>query len=327
MPDIIDTTNLPWQIKTAIKYISDYGTESSAALAKQKEIAERSYKIQQYNTYHYYLASTEIKFKRKGDYRIERTNPGSIYQDYIVLESIESLQEWRNKEAAILEANNVIAANNAKAADRLISLIEGLGIKTKHPDPKSRASTWKKPSVTKNWVSELRAEFQLADKQGDVVGYWDKLIERVKKQNEQEAEAKKKLDAETAAQEKQVKLQAMILGLVKKYDLDVSKGLPGKEEIIDVLLGKDKYLRFAHFLQLNRGDWSDGYDYANTGLNGFKVESITDRAIYDEISGYISSSDGDCDGRVFRDCEFNYSVIFGMANQELYKDYIGLSNL
>ena len=93
-----------------------------------------------------------------------------------------------------------------------------------------------------------------------------------------------------------------------------------KQEILDAILEKNKYLRLAHYLRMNRGDWTDGYDYAETGLSGFVVETEVDSEIEKDITHHINNWDGD--GRIFRDCEYNYNVIFGMVEDEqLMKDY------
>ena len=58
--------------------------------------------------------------------------------------------------------------------------------------------------------------------------------------------------------------------------------MPSAEDILDVILEKDKYLRLAHYLLKNREDWNDGYSYAESGLNGFDVETETDKLIEDD---------------------------------------------
>ncbi len=95
------------------------------------------------------------------------------------------------------------------------------------------------------------------------------------------------------------------------------------EEIREAILSKDKYLRLAYYLEKNRGDWNDGYDYAATGLHGFVVEegNSLDQDIYDCINECIESgNDGDIDGRIFRDCEYNYSRLYGFVTSQALLD-------
>jgi len=90
---------------------------------------------------------------------------------------------------------------------------------------------------------------------------------------------------------------------------------------IEATLLKNKYLRLAYYLNKNRNDWSDGHSYAESGLSGFAVEKQIDSDIYNDISSYID--DGwDGDGRVFRDCKYNYTVLYGMVEDKSLVDLI-----
>ena len=105
-------------------------------------------------------------------------------------------------------------------------------------------------------------------------------------------------------------------------ELGIKYGTEFKEidDAIDSMLGRDKYLRLAYWLEKNRGDWSDGPEYARVGMEGFKIDPAKpeDAAISKEIWGFISDWDGD--GRVFRDCTWNYSTLYGMADADLRAD-------
>jgi len=54
----------------------------------------------------------------------------------------------------------------------------------------------------------------------------------------------------------------------------------------------------------NRIDWSDGPDIVRSELRHFAVENDIDKLIYECLSNCVDNWDGD--GRVFRDCEYNY---------------------
>lgn len=109
--------------------------------------------------------------------------------------------------------------------------------------------------------------------------------------------------------------------MLAKYDLDLDKDWV---DILESVINKDKYLRLAHYLEKNRGDWSDGCEYAEYGLEGFKIEIDEDSLIYDDINFYIDNWIDYVDGRCFRDCKYNYNVLYTMVvnkNPDLYKDY------
>ena len=59
-------------------------------------------------------------------------------------------------------------------------------------------------------------------------------------------------------------------------------------------------------------------------MYGFEVETKEDQEIYDNIYSYIENWSDYLDGRCFRDCEYNYDVLYGMVEEQepdLYKDY------
>jgi hypothetical protein len=94
------------------------------------------------------------------------------------------------------------------------------------------------------------------------------------------------------------------------------------------ILKKDKYLALAYYLEKNRNDWNDGCRYAEIGLCMFTVETEEDQKIFDNIQEFIDDWDMDGDGRCFRDCEYNYNVLYGMVKDEsLLKDIEHLKDL
>jgi len=107
--------------------------------------------------------------------------------------------------------------------------------------------------------------------------------------------------------------------LLAKYDLDLTQDW---EDLLDIVINKNKYLYLAYYLEKNRGDWNDGYSYAETGLDNFTIENELDQDIHNDIYSYIENWDGD--GRVFRDCNYNYSYLYGIVadlESDLYKDF------
>ena len=132
------------------------------------------------------------------------------------------------------------------------------------------------------------------------------------------SEMKKVKDEEAKKElEKKVKEENRILALLlAKYDLDIDCEW---RDLMDAITEKNKYLDLAYALEKNRGDWNEGYDYAESGLNRFKVVTEQDQEIYDNIYSYF---DDFCDGRVFRDCEWNYGRLYGLVdNNDLMKDF------
>jgi hypothetical protein len=138
------------------------------------------------------------------------------------------------------------------------------------------------------------------------------IAQWAKKKIEEDAAKQRAIEAEQKAVEAEKRRGTLVL----KYELPYEATW---DAILNELLGKNKYLRLAHYLQLNRGDSSDGYAYASEGLDGFKAESDEDKAIHRDLYGCIEDWDGD--GRVFRDTSWNYDRLFAMVPEKLMADY------
>jgi hypothetical protein len=187
--------------------------------------------------------------------------------------------------------------------------------------PRSRRP-WDTISVDSEWAITLGSHIPVYDD-------WPRLESQYKTWLRECDEWRAKLDAEVRAQkqakeahEKEIEREVVRREMVARH------GLPEVTTLHDVrwvLLNKNKYLRLAHFLEANRGDWSEGCDYAETGLNGFTVETDEDREIQKEISALCSDWDGD--GRCFRDCKWNYGALYQKVPPELLADYQKVAGL
>lgn len=233
--------------------------------------------------------------------------------------------ETYNKALEIHTKNIIAIDNNKQIIKRIKSIMNYVGIFETYSmiDSKSRARC--KPYIKHQagYIDDLNRTCKTDDGwslcESDyhrMVSDIDKYIQECVKQEEKEKFDKQRIEA---SKENELKRAALVV----KYQLDYTASW---EKILDVILGKDKYLRLAHYLQMNRSDWSAGYYYAKCGLSVFAIENDIDREIHDEIQSLITDWDGD--GRCFRDCKWNYNVIFGLVTDPLLKyDYdIALSN-
>jgi hypothetical protein len=251
----------------------------------------------------------------------ERTDSGYFRRDR-TLEEIEA-HVMKLLDDGIAKAREIHALNvpkieiNTKIKEGLTKQMAMLGFKNSYSmrDPKSRAMYPKMITSSAGYINDLQkqcstysdidaAERYYKCKKQDLENYL-----KAKKQEKAKIEAEKQKEIE-----KQKTLRELALFQVK-YNLGAESSW---DDILEVILTKDKYLRLAYFLEKNREDWNDGYSYAECGLNGFVAESVLDNEIEAEIQSLINNWDGD--GRVFRDCEHNYGEIYGLADGELYKD-------
>jgi len=102
--------------------------------------------------------------------------------------------------------------------------------------------------------------------------------------------------------------------------LDIKDDDVSWSKILYILKESNKYYYLAAAMEDTRGDWSDGFGRVEDALENFTVETDLDKEIYDDV--YDSCYDRECglDGRVFRDCEYDYCYIFqNCVEQEFYQ--------
>lgn len=225
---------------------------------------------------------------------------------------------------SVVEQNKVIISRNERIKARLIEVITNAGL-PKTVSVRRARSRYKWDSVETDWYSAVSRHIPTNDQWAllqDSYKSWISQCDSWERRINEERAAK-----ERAAREEKRKVEVEIFrrAMVAKYGMDAEAGMWSVREKI---LSANKYLRLAHYLHLNRSDWSEGCDYARQGLREFTVEFGIDREIADEIRGFCDDWDGD--GRVFRDCKWNYTRLFEMVEErtaDLMADYRKLQEL
>jgi hypothetical protein len=316
-----DDEKLSYKGKLAVSYLLDAITESANEVEKYKAAAQKDWKIIPYKSYLYYSYQFEYQYESTSIWGIRkeeklREASQGVYDSYQFVDKIELIDEIWEKDKAIYAENLEIAKNNLASFNGLIDLIKLMGIETRCKNPKSRKTIpdW----MDCEFVTELKSKCRVyAPSLPDWSGFKRKVEEQVQKR--QAAERAKELEEEK--KKKEAEKTKLFLELIKKYDLTFPNGMPNVHEMTEAILSKDKYLYLAHYLQQNRNDWSDGYDYAEIGLRGFKIEGDLDREIHRQISELINEPD--IDGRVFRPI---YERLFSMVDQDLLSSYVKLKD-
>jgi hypothetical protein len=226
------------------------------------------------------------------------------------------LDEIYEKDKFIKEDNKLAIINNTKVYERTYTILKSLGLPDKEYVLKSPRSSHK-TEQTAGWLTSISSAIPKNDYVNLESSYKDKceVINKLKKQQEQEESQKQKLLEQEESKKKELKL---LVSLGIKYSQEFDR----IDDAVSYILSQDRYLCLAYYLEKNRGDWNDGASYAEQGLDKFTIIEPIDQAIYDEIQGHIEDWRGD--GRIFRDCSYNYSTLYGMANQDLYKDLCDL---
>jgi membrane-associated HD superfamily phosphohydrolase len=256
-------------------------------------------------------------FKAKAYYgsaELIKTEAALIERKQALLDKLEQCKQ----DCIKVEQDSAEAIANNQAIHQKVKLImQHIGINGtyRERDTKSRSTYPKYNTVAAGYLFDLTRDIPTAVKGGKpdfertkyyIEQEFNKVLSQVRK-TEQEENAKKAL----------VQKQHQIALLRAKYTPD--DAMSSAWLIRENILKQDKYLALAYYLEKNRNDWSDGYSYAEAGLNMFSVETEEDQLIVHEIESLIE--DWDDDGRCFRDCAYNYGVLYGMVkNEQLLKD-------
>lgn len=236
-------------------------------------------------------------------------------------ENKEAFRGFINALAAVDEAthkeNLRRVENNQQTERSIFNLLERIGINQKYYGYSSKRSSkqthqyYEFPSEIRRQIPTLYSENNMEELAAAKIKAFAEIYDRELKKIREARIQKEKEEAERLSNKK-------LALLLAKYDLSLECEW---SDVLEAIINKDKYLRLGHYLESNRNDWNEGCDSAETGLGGFHVETTEDQDIYDDISSYLGEN-WDCDGRVFRDCRYNYSVLYGMVQDNgLYDDY------
>ena len=222
---------------------------------------------------------------------------------------------------AVHQANLEIIEHNKVVVSKITALMKAVGIPDKYSNSyfkTSRSRTKTTETSKAGYLQDIDRNIKTSQ---ESIPTKDSMMSGV--DNKYRAIYDKiRLEETKAEREKQAREELHKIALLRaKYTPDDASS--DGWSIREAILSKDKYLHLAYWLERNRGDWSDGYGYAETGLNGFTVEdgNVVDQEIYDCIQECIDSGEDGIDGRIFRDCEYSYGVLYGMVqDQTLLED-------
>lgn len=258
---------------------------------------------------------------------------GKVSLDVVKKQAEDAIVAARAEIARVEALNAENVKNNDTLVQQVKDLMTRLGfseIYTTYEFPSSRSRNRKEVRHTAGYITDLHRVRPTSNTDAmtrSVNDYESRLayfLTRAK-----ELEDKEKADSDAKAFEEIVNKQPGLVEFLMECKINIMTRLASAKagtkrgvvkealnEVLEDVLSQDKYLHLAYYLECNRNDWNDGYSFAEQGLNGFSIKNDVDQAIYDEINSHIEDWDGD--GRVFRDCEWNYSRLYGMVeNAEL----------
>lgn len=234
---------------------------------------------------------------------------------------LTSLRRQYDEEIARIEsvhaANQSAITNNLLVIQKVRELMQSVGIRpTKYTTINEGKRNEKTVEVKAGYIEDLERCVVLDDGYKNAVSSLKEAMDwNTRQANEVKIAIRKKL-AEKEKAEKEKTSALLLAHMQVKYGLECTASW---KDVLTVILSKDKYLRLAHAMCVTRGDWSDGFYRVEDALDSFDVETERDRAVFNTVQEIL---DGDeSDGRVFRDCEYNYDVLYDMVDEALLKDY------
>lgn len=267
------------------------------------------------------LYSSPEGFRSRIQQRSPYFKPDSAYLADCAL---KALSEARGKDIAIHAANAVAIENNKAIHAKVAALMLEIGMPTSWHEPdlssRSKYRRFKTKTVTPGWQGDLWRNVPTTD------GFEDTTYERLKRDYELYAEkaAAEKVQADQARERADTDQKAARLAnielatIILRYGLDLHSDWP---EVLDSLREKNQRLDLAVAMMDTRGDWNDGPYKVSNALRRFVAVTDEDKSIQLSIGGHCDDWCGD--GRIFRDCAWNYDRLAqSVHDEQLVKDVL-----
>lgn len=229
---------------------------------------------------------------------------------------------WRQDQAAH-DTNFAALEHNVTMRRRITELMTQCGVPDHFYAAKSDRPVFgrlpKKVKQEAGYLGDLKRTFPISDGFAEVQRLYEMLAKEI-------AEAKAAIEKARAAVEEGRKQDAdrrkaeLVLAAIK-----VRHGIADDVDwdgTLEALREKDKYLDLGIAGVQTRGDWSEGGWRVDGALKRFTIETNQDKDIAADLCGCLRAlSEGDTDGRTFRDTEWNYDKLFGLvADKQLLAD-------
>lgn len=238
---------------------------------------------------------------------------------------LEKAEVERLKVVTEHEANLPAIENNHKVREKITQIMKDIGIPNNYSTSEFKTQRSRTKTTTTHsagYLGDLHRNVPVSDESERMLTLIKSALDSFKRHADT---LKVNIRKELQEAEKTEKAKKEVLA---KARLQVKYNLTEDFEwsdVLEVLDNKDKYFKLARAMEETRNDWNDGYGRVQYAISGFQVETEEDKEIFDEIYE-LSHEYEDIDGRVFRDCEYNYSFLYGKVSEEILSDYETLKN-
>lgn len=237
------------------------------------------------------------------------------------------ISEYERQCTEVIDHNSEVSNFNAAIHDTITSIMSGIGVRS------SRTETYRKrANSVKTHTRTIRAGYRDdLDRYAPIHYSKNHDADRMRKKAEERAtELRRSFHEKRLQEEREAKQKEDVVKLAfMRVKYTPQNPTASVDEIMDTILSKNKYLMLYHFLVLNRNDWTEGYNYAASGLHGFDIVEEEDQEIYQAVMSIINGQD--CvDGRHFRDnpkCIPLLSSILERDCKPLMDDYLKVQEM
>lgn len=252
---------------------------------------------------------------------VHKTCRTNTYQ-YRTPDLAKAAAERAFAEAQAIEAENqLICENNKAVLHRISEMIKNAGISSTYSEWSGSGRRAKQVSRKCAWATALAQNVPTTTHWSQTLLSYRAWVEACDRDIRERDEAAKAKSAAAEQERKALARAVLVAKIAEKYGLDISSD---QDDVIAELRRRDKYLDLSISMEETRNDWNDGPYAVKVAIRRFSVDNKTDEAIEEEISNLVENWDGD--GRVFRDCHWNYNNLYGMADKEIMDDYRRLVN-
>ncbi len=129
----------------------------------------------------------------------------------------------------------------------------------------SRSRNRTRKDHTAGWVEDMHRWLIINDNWEREQKAYAAFIEKISAYEKAAIQADKEIKRGKEAAAQQLRADRKLAVLIGKYGLNIESD---SDDVLQHLLGLNKYLYLAHYMLLNREDWNDGYSLAQAGLSG-----------------------------------------------------------
>jgi hypothetical protein len=236
---------------------------------------------------------------------------------------LEKAEVERLKVVAEHEVNLPAIENNQKVREKISQIMKDIGIPNNYSTSEFKTQRSRTKTTTTHsagYLGDLQRNVPVSDESERMLTLIKSAVDSLKRHADT---LKGTIRKELQEAEKTEKAKKEILAKARlqvKYNLDEDFEW---SDVLEVLDKKDKYFMLARAGEETRGYWGEGFGKVEYALDKFEVQTEEDKEIHEEYDSILQDhNNGDCeDGRIFRDCEYNYSFLYGKVSEEIMKDY------